>query len=109
MSLAEQKTRFALRSAEDRNAQNGILIKFRQAEIKACVSPVAVSFDLESGGLRQGGEFTVRFLASTLDSAPRRGEPIAFHGRSYLITQVSEAINNPAEITVQVTPAGGGQ
>ena len=105
----EQKTRFETLAATARNTLLGIVVKFRQAEIRACVSPVAVSFDLESGGLRQGGEFTVRFLASTLDSAPRRGEPIAFHGRSYLITQVGEAINNPAEITVQVTPAGGGQ
>ena len=105
----EQKARFETLAATARNTLLGIVVKFRQAEIRACVSPVAVSFDLESGGLRQGGEFTVRFLASTLDSAPRRGEPIAFHGRSYLITQVSEAINNPAEITVQVTPAGGGQ
>ena len=105
----DQKARFETLAATARNTLLGIPVKFRQAEIRACVSPVAVSFDLESGGLRQGGEFTVRFLASTLDSAPRRGEPIAFNGRSYLITQVGEAINNPAEITVQVTPAGGGQ
>ena len=105
----EQKARFETLAATARNTLLGIVVKFRQAEIKACVSPVAVSFDLESGGLRQGGEFTVRFLASTLDSAPRRGESVAFHGRSYLITQVGEAINNPAEITCTVTPAGGGQ
>lgn len=105
----DQKARFETLAATARNTLLGIPVKFRQAEIKACVSPVAVSFDLESGGLRQGGEFTVRFLASTLDSAPRRGEPVAFHGRTYLITQVGESLNNPAEITVQVTPAGGGQ
>jgi hypothetical protein len=105
----EQKSHFETIAAKARNTLLGIPVKFRQAEIRACVSPVAVSFDLESGGLRQGGEFTIRFLASTLNSSPRRGEPVAFHGRSYLITQVGEAINNPAEITVQVTPAGGGQ
>ena len=105
----EQKARFETLAATARNTLLGILVKFRQAEIRACVSPVAVSFDLESGGLRQGGEFTVRFLASTLDSAPRRGEPVAFHGRSYMVTQVGESLNNPSEITVQVTPAGGGQ
>jgi hypothetical protein len=105
----EQKSHFEQLAAKERNTLLGIPVKFRQSEVRACVSPVAVSFDLESGGLRQGGEFTVRFLASTLDSAPLRGESVAFHGRSYLITQVSEAINNPAEITVQVTPSGGGQ
>jgi hypothetical protein len=103
----EQKTRFETLAATARNTLLGIPVKFRQAEIKACVSPVAVSFDLESGGLRQGGEFTVRFLASTLDSAPHRGESVAFHGRSYLITQVSEAINNTAEFTCTVVPGGG--
>lgn len=70
----------------------------------ACVSPVAVSFDLESGGLREGGVFTVRFQSSDIDSAPRRGELITFHGRTYMITQVGEALNNPAEITCTVTP-----
>ena len=105
----EQKSRLESLAAAGRNQLFGIPVKFRQAEIRACVSPVAVSFDLESGGLRQGGEFTVRFQSSDLTTPPRRGEPIAFHGRSYLITQVGEAINNPAEITVQVTPAGGGQ
>ena len=105
----EQKSHFEQLAAKARNTLLGIVVKFRQAEIRACVSPVAVSFDLESGGLRQGGEFTVRFLASTLDSAPRRSESVAFHGRSYMVTQVGEAINNPAEFTVQVTPAGGGQ
>ncbi len=77
--------------------------------MRACVAPVSVSFELEAGGFRQGGEFAMRFLSSTLDSAPRKGEPVSFAGRSYLITQVGEAINNPAENTCIVTPAGGGQ
>ena len=104
MSLADQKTKLAIRSAKARNEQDGIPVRFRQAEIRACVSPVAVSFALESGGLRQGGEFTVRFQSSDLTTPPRRGEPVAFHGRSYLIQQVGEAINNPSEITCTVTP-----
>lgn len=105
----EQKARFEILSANARNVLLGIPVKFRAQDIRACVSPVAVSLDLESGGLRQGGEFTVRFLASTLDSAPRRGESIGFHGRLYIIQQVGEALNNPAEITCTVSPAGGGQ
>lgn len=103
----EQKTRFETLAATARNTLLGIPVKFRQQEIRACVSPVAVSLDLESGGLRQGGEFTVRFLASTLDSAPRRSEPVAFHGRSYMVTQVGESLNNPAEFTCTVVPGGG--
>ena len=100
----DQKSHFETLAATARNTLLGIVVKFRQAEIRACVSPVAVSFDMESGGLRQGGDFTVRFLASTLDSAPRRGEPVAFHGRSYMVTQVGESLNNPAEITCTVAP-----
>lgn len=105
----EQKATFEIRAATARNTLLGIPVKFRQQEIRACVSPVAVSLDLESGGLRQGGEFTVRFLASNLDSAPRRGESVSFHSRTYIIQQVGESLNNPAEITATVSPAGGGQ
>jgi len=100
----EQKSHFEKLAAKARNTLLGIPVKFRQQEFRACVSPVAVSFDLESGGLRQGGEFTVRFLAADLTSPVLRGEPVAFHGRSYMITQVSEALNNPAEITCTVQP-----
>jgi hypothetical protein len=100
----EQKSHFETLAAKARNTLLGIVVKFRQQESRACVSPVAVSLDMESGGLRQGGEFTVRFLASSLTSPLRRGEPVAFHGRTYLITQVGEALNNPAEITCTVAP-----
>ena len=100
----DQKSHLETLAATARNTLFGIPVKFRQTEIRACVSPVAVSFDLESGGLRQGGEFTVRFQSSDLDSAPRRGESVTFHGRSYMVTQVVEALNNPAEITCTVAP-----
>ena len=105
----EQKSRLETLAASARNSLLGIPVKFRAQDLRACVSPVAVSFDLESGGLRQGGEFTVRFQSSDLESSPRRGESIYFHGRSYLVQQVGEALNNPAEITCTVSPAGGGQ
>lgn len=104
-----QKSRLETLAAAARNQLLGIPVKFRAQDLRACVSPVAVSFDLESGGLRQGGEFTVRFQSSDLESAPRRGEQIHFHGRSYLIQQVGESLNNPAEYTATVSPAGGGQ
>ena len=100
----EQKSHFSQQAAKARNALLGIIVKFRQQDFRACVSAVSVSFDLDSGGLRQSGEFTVRFLASDLRQPPRRGESIAFHGRSYFITQVGEAINNPSEITCTVHP-----
>ena len=105
----EQKSRLETLAASARNSLLGIPVKFRAQDLRACISPVAVSFDLESGGLRQGGEFTVRFQASDLESAPRRGESIHFHSRSYLIQQVGESLNNPAEYTATVSPAGGGQ
>jgi len=109
VSLADQKTRLAIRSAKARNEQDGIPVKFRAQDLRACISPVAVSYDLESGGHRQGGEFAVRFQASDLESAPRLGESIHFHGRRYLVQQVGESLNNPAEFTATVSPAGGGQ
>jgi hypothetical protein len=102
----DQKSHLESLAAVARRTLLGVPVKFRAQDLKACVSPVAVSFDLESGGLRQGGEFTVRFLASDLDSPPRRGESVAFHGRLYLIQQVNEALNNPAEITCTVSPGG---
>jgi hypothetical protein len=105
----EQKSRLETLAASARNSLLGIPVKFRAQDLRACISPVAVSFDLESGGLRQGGEFTVRFQASDLESRPRRGESIQFHGRSYLVQQVGESLNNPAEYTCTVSPAGGGQ
>jgi hypothetical protein len=105
----EQKSRLESLAAAGRNQLFGIPVKFRQQEMRACVAPVSISFELEPGGFRQGGEFAMRFLASTLDSAPRKSEPVAFAGRSYLINQVGEVINNPAEYTCIVTPAGGGQ
>jgi len=101
-----QKDHLENLAATARNTLLGIPVKFRQQDMRACISPVAVSFDLESGGLRQGGEFTVRFLASDLTSPIRRGEPVTFHGRSYLVMQVGEALNNPAEITCTVSPGG---
>ena len=105
----DQKSRLETLAAAARNSLLGIQVKFRAQDLKACISPVAVSFDLESGGLRQGGEFTVRFQSSDLESPPRRGESIHFHGRSYLVQQVGESLNNPAEYTATVSPAGGGQ
>lgn len=102
----EQKSRLETLAAAARNQLHGVPVTFRQQDIRACVSPVAVSFDLESGGLRQGGEFTVRFQASDLESAPRRGEQIHFHGRSYLVQQVGESLNNPAEYTATIAPGG---
>ena len=102
----EQKSRLETLAAAARNSLHGVPVTFRQQDMRACVSPVAVSFDLESGGLRQGGEFTVRFQASDLDTPPRRGEPVHFAGRGYLITQVSEAVDNPAEYLTTIAPGG---
>lgn len=102
----DQKSRLETLAAAARNQLHGVPVTFRQQEMRACVSPVAVTFDLESGGLRQGGEFTVRFQASDLDHPPRRGEPVHVSGRGYLITQVGDVINNPAEYTATIAPGG---
>ena len=100
----EQKSHFEQLAAKARNTLLGIPVKFRQSEVRACVSPVAVSFDLESGGLRQGGEFTARFLASALQSAPRRGEQLLVDGKTYTIHTVREQIGTPFEHVATIVP-----
>jgi hypothetical protein len=43
-------------------------------------------------------------LASTLASAPRRGEPVLYNGRTYLVTEVSQPANMTGEHVVTLTP-----
>ena len=95
----------AIRSAQSRNALHGTPVKFRQAEILAVLAPIAIGLDLETGGLRQGGEFSIRFLASTLQSPPRRGEAVTFGAKTYFISQVSET-NSPGEYLATMSPGG---
>ncbi len=100
----ESRNAFALRAAQAANAAHGIPVTFRGQEVRAILSPIAIGLDLDTGGLRQGGEFRCRFLASTLDSAPRRGEPVLYNGRTYLVTEVSQPANMTGEHVVTLTP-----
>ena len=95
----------ALRSAQLRNSAHGTPVKFRQAEIVVCLAPVAIGLDLETGGLRQGGEFSIRFLAADLQSPPRRGEAVTFSAKTYFISQVSET-HAPGEYLATMSPGG---
>jgi hypothetical protein len=101
----ESRNAFALRAAQAANAVHGIPVTFRSQEMRVCLAPIAIGLDLETGGLRQGGEFKCRFLASTLDSAPRRGEPVLYNGRTYFISQVSES-HAPGEFLATLSPGG---
>lgn len=95
----------AIRSAQLRQVAHGTPVKFRQAEIRVCLAPVSIGLDLETGGLRQGGEFSIRFLASDLQSPPRRGEAVTFSSKTYFISQVSET-HSPGEYLATMSPGG---
>ena len=88
-----------------RQSAHGVPVKFRQAEIRVCLAPVSIGLDLETGGLRQGGEFSIRFLAADLQSPPRRGEAVTFSAKTYFISQVSET-HAPGEYLATMSPGG---
>lgn len=101
---AAARNAFALRAAAAANAVHGVSVTFRGEEMLICLAPVAVSLDLDTGGLRQSGEFKARFLASNLNSPPKRGEPVLYNGRTYLITEITEPANMPGEHVCTLTP-----
>ncbi len=95
---------FRLKSAAVQNEAHGVTVRFRNADIKVVISTVRLSLSLELGGNAQGGEYTVRFLGSTLTTAPTRGEQLTFGGRKYTITEVRDAISTPGEYVVTIHP-----
>ncbi len=101
---AAARNAFALQAAAAANRVHGVPVTFRGEEMLVCLAPVAVSLDLDTGGLRQSGEFKARFLASTLNSPPKRGEPVLYNGRTYLVTEVTEPANMPGEHVCTLTP-----
>jgi hypothetical protein len=105
VSLASQRNNLRLRSAREHNSWHGRPVKFRQAEIRVGLAPVSIGLDLETGGLRQGGEFSIRFLAADLQSPPRRGEAVTFSAKTYFISQVSET-HAPGEYIATMSPGG---
>ncbi len=94
----------AIRSAAVGNALHGILVKFRGQEIRVCLATTAIGLDLDTGGLKQGGEFRCRFLVSDLQSPPRRGESVLHNGRTYLVTEITQQTNITGEHVVTLTP-----
>ena len=95
---------FRLKAAKARHTTHGIPVKFRGQDMTAIIAPIAVSLDLDTGGLRQGGDFVCRFLASDLTHAPRRGEPVIVGVRSYMITQVRDETTTPSEHVCTISP-----
>jgi len=101
---AAARNAFALQAASAANRVHGVPVTFRGQEVLICLAPVAVSLDLDTGGLRQSGEFKARFLASTIQSPPHRGEPVLYNGRTYLVTEITQPANMPGEHVCTLTP-----
>ena len=95
---------FRLKSAAVQNTAHGVAVIFRGASILVCLSSVRITLDLEMGGLGQGGEYTCRFLASSLATPPRRGEQVVFNARKYTIQDVRDLISTPGEYVVTLHP-----
>jgi len=91
---------FRLKSAATIHSAHGVAVNFRGASLHVVLSPVRTSLDLETGGLAAGGEHTCRFLASSLATAPTRGEQMQFNGRKYTIAEVKDTISTPGEYVV---------
>lgn len=98
--LADSINAFRLKGATLQNTAQGVNVTFRSELVRVILSPVRVSLDLETGGVRAGGEHTCRFLATSLATAPRKGEQMSFNGRRYTISEVKDTISTPGEYVV---------
>lgn len=80
----------ATRTAQLHNAMHGAEVVFRGVTLRVNLAPIAISMDLTTGGMSQGGQFSCRFLTADLTAPPKRGESLLFAGRTYLIAEVHE-------------------
>jgi hypothetical protein len=99
-----QKDHLENLAATARNTLLGKPAAFRGQSIRVGLSAIAIGLDLETGGLRQGGEFTARFLASALQSAPLRGEQLLIEGKTYTVATVREQTGTPFEFVATIVP-----
>jgi len=95
---------FRTKSLTVQYAAHGVTVTFRGADASVILSPVRVSLDLETGGLKQGGEYNCRLLQSSLATAPARGEQITFNGRKYTISETKDTISTPLEYVCVIKP-----
>lgn len=93
---------FRLKSAGVQHNAHGVLVTFRGVILRVILSDVKVSLDLESGGLKAGGEYTCRILTGAIIAPPKRGEQIAFNGRKYTIGDIKDAISTPGEYVMNI-------
>lgn len=100
----ESRSHFAQRAARTANAVHGVWVNFRGEQIRVLLSMVSIGIDLDTGGLKQGGEFKCRFLVEDLQSPPRRGEPVLYNGRTYLVAELTQPANAEHEHIVTLTP-----
>ena len=100
--LADSINAFRLKGATLQNTAHGVNVTFRGASVRVILSPIRVSLDLETGGVAAGGEHTCRFLASTLTTAPTKGEQLTFSGRKHTISEVKDIISTPGEYVVTI-------
>ena len=95
---------FRDRSATVAHAAHGTEVSFRGETIKVIIATIAIGLDLETGGLRQGGEFTCRILSSAITTPPQRGETLIHAGRSYRIAEVRQLVHSQAEHVFTIAP-----
>ncbi|NUN98815.1 MAG: hypothetical protein HUU16_21895 [Candidatus Omnitrophica bacterium] len=92
MTLPEEMARDAAGVFEE----FGETVEWGGRSLRALVSDPEIGVDLEVGGFGATGDFTVKLLRSDLAAGlPKVGEAIAFEGRRYRITRVSERPTRP--------------
>ena len=96
---------FRNQSVRVANSAHGVEVGFRGQTLRVVLAPIAISLDLSTGGLTQGGQFRAHLLAADLATPPQRGEAITYRGRSYTIKDIAESTSE-AEHIVTIAPGG---
>jgi hypothetical protein len=97
-------TRFRDKALETQYACHGVDVTFRGETVSVILSPVRVTLGLEMGGLNAGGEYNCRFLQSSVESIPTRGEQVRFNGRKYTVQEVKDTISTVGEYVAVIKP-----
>jgi hypothetical protein len=96
---------FRTQSVRAANSAHGVEVGFRGQTLRVVLAPIAISLDLATGGLTQGGQFRCHFLAADLATPPQRGESLTYRGRSYTIRDIADSTSE-AEHIVTIAPGG---
>ena len=94
------------RARKEANARHGEEITFRGETLRAVLQPIAPSFDLTTGGISQGGEFSCQILKESITTPPQKGEAILYRGRSYIVSKESHEDKSQTAHILTITPGG---